>query len=254
MPVTLGHPMGRLASGRPVRPLIGLTFLIPGAPQWCWRQPERALCLFGSFTTALAVGLFAWGTRTGLALLGFAFLAHVVSTSDAIRQWSFPGFGRWVPLLSASAGLAVVFYGPLLLAGSVLAWPGIGSGENPEGYLVDLSAYQVEGPESGDRVWLAPDRNGRDGRIAEVVAKSGQNVEWTGRWFRVNGKQVAVNPVPQTEAPTEMEFQVPEGQLLVAGRNRDPYTSRSWEFVPTGRVEGRAWAKLYPVWDRRLLH
>ena len=47
----------------------GLRILVPGYAQWSWRQRERALVFFGSFAAALLVGLFAWGTRTGAAVL-----------------------------------------------------------------------------------------------------------------------------------------------------------------------------------------
>ena len=248
---------GEVAGGRTVpgfvRVLDGLSVLIPGAPQWRWGQSERSAFLFGSFVTGLGVGLFTWGTRTGLALIGFAFLIHVISASDAIRQCSFPGFEKWVPTTSAFVGLAFVLYGPLLLAGSVIAWPVIGVGENPEGYLIDLTAYKGAIPDSGDMVWLGAHGGERRGRMAEVIARAGQNVEWTGRRLRVDGRRVDLSPFLTDQASSEMEFQVPEGQILVASRVSDSLISRSWECVPDFRAEGRAWAKLYPVWDRRLL-
>src|SRR5438477_4641868 len=80
----------------------GLRILFPGAAQWSWRQRERAAVFFGSFATALVVGLFTWGTKTSVAILVFAFGMHVASAADAIRQGAFPGFGRWVPTVSAS--------------------------------------------------------------------------------------------------------------------------------------------------------
>ncbi len=237
---------------RPGRPLIGPIFLLPGAPQWLWLQRERALLLFGSFATSLGVGLFAWGTQIGLALLVFAYITHVVSAADAIRQWSFPGFSRWIPTCSASACLAVGFYGPLLLFGSTFAWPGLQGMANAEGYLVNRLAYQSLGPEAGDRIWLRGG-GGTGGSLAEVVAKPGQSVEWNNRGLKINGRSVPLVPFRQGEAPLDLKLQVPEGRLLVAFQTGDPYVSKLWEFVPVARVEGRAWAKLYPIWDRCLL-
>src|SRR5436305_4037899 len=121
---------------RPTRS-VGLRILIPGYPQWAWRQRERALVLFGSFAASLGAGVFAWGTRPSLVILAFAFGTHVVSAADAIRQAAFPGFGRWVPVVSASAGLGLGGYGPMLALAAVRAWPGFGGGSARDGYLIN---------------------------------------------------------------------------------------------------------------------
>src|SRR5690349_21056919 len=110
---SLGRTAGR-DGARPADPRwvssAGLKVLIPGYAQWSWRQRERGAVLFGSFATALVVAAFAWGTWVGLVVLAFAFGTHVVSVVDVVRQGSFPGFGRWMPLVSASGGLAVGVY------------------------------------------------------------------------------------------------------------------------------------------------
>ena len=131
----------------------GLKILIPGYPQWGWRQRERAGVLFGTFAAAGIVGLFAWGTRTGMAMLGLAFLTHVTSAADAIRQHAFPGFGRWVPTVSASVGLGVGCYVPALAMASILAWPESRDGAPHEGYLITRWAYRTVEPRPGDWVW-----------------------------------------------------------------------------------------------------
>ena len=138
----------------PGRPRAGLKVLVPGYAQWSWRQRERGLVLFGSFAAALAVGGFAWGTRTGLAVLAFAFGTHVVSVVDVIRQSAFPGFGRWVPLFSASTGLGLAMYAPALALASLVAWPAYRGGSTRDAYLVDYGAYREVGPKRGDWVWL----------------------------------------------------------------------------------------------------
>ena len=109
-----------LPSSRPA----GLRVLIPGYPQWLWHQTERGAVLGGTYLAAMAVGLFAWGSPLGLAMLGLGFFAHVASASDAIRQGAFPGFGRWVPTVSATAGLGLGCYGPAAAMAVLLAWPG----------------------------------------------------------------------------------------------------------------------------------
>src|SRR3954452_5776584 len=85
----------------------GLRVLIPGYPQWAWRQRERALVLIGSYAVALGVGLFAWGALIGVAILAFDYGTHAVSAADAVRQVAFPGLGRWVPTISATGGLGM---------------------------------------------------------------------------------------------------------------------------------------------------
>src|SRR5262249_17491556 len=92
-------PMAGPDCGR--RGRAGLKVLVPGYPQWSWRQRGRASVLLGSYAAALGVGLFCWGTPTGFVVLAFAYGTHVVSVTDVIRQQAFPGFGRWVPALSS---------------------------------------------------------------------------------------------------------------------------------------------------------
>jgi hypothetical protein len=155
----------------------GLRILVPGYPQWAWRQRERAAVLFGSYLASLLVGVFAWGTPTGLAILAFAIGTHVASAADAIRQGAFPGFGRWVPVMSASAGLGLGCYAPALALGAVLAWPGERAGSPREGFLINLWAYQDATPRPGHWVWFEhPDGVGRG--IGQFLAGPGQSVEW----------------------------------------------------------------------------
>src|SRR5262249_40008014 len=98
-------------------PLVrgGLWVLVPGGAQWWWGQRERASVFFGTFSAALVVGLFTWGTSASAAILLFAFAAHVASAADAIRQGAFPGFGRPGPGLlrpGPGDGLAAGLAGP----------------------------------------------------------------------------------------------------------------------------------------------
>ena len=120
---------------------VGPLILIPGYPQWSWRQKERALVLIGSYLVALLVGVLTWGTSVGLGVLAFAFVTHAFSAADAIRQYAFPGFGRMMPGITVSTGLGVVCYGPALLMASVFAWP-ITLDERPrEGYFINRWAF-----------------------------------------------------------------------------------------------------------------
>ncbi len=233
----------------------GPRILVPGYPQWSWSQRERGLVLFGSYAAALAVGILSWGTSVGLAVLAFAFLTHAFSAADAIRQVAFPGFGRMVPAVTASAGLGVVCYAPALLMASIFAWPFV-PGERPrDGYLINRWAYQVEGPRSGETVCLWPARGARP-RIVRVVAGPGQRVEWSARKLRVDDRPVEDSPFGAPDSPKELKLTIPEGHVLVAfGADRPAGrpVPGGWEIVDRADIRGRAWARSYPFWDRRLL-
>lgn len=240
------------------RSRAGVKILIPGYVQWTWRQRERAAVLFGSFSVAIGVGVFSWGTRMGLALLAFAFGTHVVSAVDVLRQSAFPGFGRWVPLLSASGGLAVGVYGPTLFLASLIAWPAVDGVAGMDGYLVNFWAFRTTEPSDGDWVWLRLSPWG-DTHVGRVVARAGQEVEWSKNRLRVDGKQVGPGPAlrPST-TPDEVAFVVPAGHVLMTPNARArPQRREALEelvLVPRTQVAGRAWVRMYPLWERQTLH
>lgn len=247
----VGGPVaGGRATGR-----SGLRVLVPGYPQWRRGDRERALVLGGTFASALAVGLFAWGTPTGLTLLAVAFFCHVGSATDAIRAGAFPGFARGVPMLSTSIGLGLGCYGPLLALAAALAWPGgIGQGSSSERYLVNRWAYQTTKPRAGDWVYFRSPR-GRGFGIARVVAGPGQMVEWNQDQIRVGGLALGWLPRAAGRAPRDLALTVPTGQLLVAPprESRDEVSSCGLLLLPEASVIGQAWAQIVPIWSRRLL-
>ena len=254
-PTRRGDP--RLPSrAEPIGPApIGLRLLIPGYPQWAWRQRDRAIVLVGSYLAALVVGVFAWGTTLGLGLLGFAFLTHAFSAADAIRQYAFPGFGRLVPALSTSAGLGAFCYAPALALASMYAWP-IALDERPrEGYFVNRRAYRSGVPSPGETVWLRPTRGARP-KVARIVAGAGQRVEWSGDRFRVDDQVVEEAPFGLSGSPAGLRMTVPEGYALVAFGG-DPHRGKGvpggWEIIDQRDIRGRAWARSYPIRDRKLL-
>lgn len=233
----------------------GLRVLIPGYVQWSWRQRERAAILFGSFTAAVTVAVFAWGTRMGLAVLVFAFGTHVISVVDALRQTAFPGFGRWMPLVSASGGLALGVYVPSLLVASVVAWPARdGRFSEPEGYLVNCWAYHERPPSQGDWIWLRSSPGGVP-RIGRVVAGAGQEVEWSKNRLTIHGsKRNLGSPFRSASPPEELAFVVPEGHVLIDPQARSSQGSMNGlVLVPREQVAGRAWARMYPLWEREIL-
>lgn len=234
----------------------GWRILVPGSPQWGWGQRERALVLFGSYATALGVGLFAWGTRGGGLILAFAVATHVVSAADAIRQGAFPGFGRWVPWVAAGCGVGLGCYGPALALAAGMAWPAL---HRDDGYLVDRWAFRRTMPQAGDWVWVAP-AGGRAPWVGRVLATPGQTVEWIeGRWW-VAGELQSWAPARSAGDPDEMTLEVPRDHALVAREGAQPEPGGTTEapadglvLVPRPQVLGRAWARLYPIWSRRLL-
>jgi hypothetical protein len=230
--------------------------LLPGLPQWLWHQRERAILLGGSYAAALGVGVFAWGTSMGAALVAFAYAVHVASAADAIGQWAFPGFGPRVPTAAAALALAAGIYGPLAVLGALVAWPGAELHGPQSEFAVDRLAYRGEGlsPGRGDHVWLSPGSGERGGRLARVLARPGDEVAWARGRLEVDGRRSPLAPFRPGQDPASLAFTVPDGHLLVAYQTDDPLAPRGWELVPDRRVEGRAWAKLYPVWDRRLLN
>ena len=235
---------------------LGIWIFVPGYPQWSWSQRERAFVLLGSYLAALGVGVFTWGSPISLGVLGFAFLIHVFSAADSIHQSSFPGFGRMVPVVSASAGLGAVCYTPALVMATIYAWP-IALDDRPrDGYLVNRRAYDSGSPVAGQTVWLRPAREPRP-RVARVVAGSGQRVEWVGGEFRVDGQKVEDSPLGVAGSPRELKLEVPEGHVLVAfgaERRLPDGGPGGWEIVDRSDIRGRAWARSYPIWDRRLLN
>lgn len=230
-----------------VRP-AGLRVLVPGWAQWRWGQPERAAALGGTYLSAVGVGLFAWGTLVGWGMLALAVLVHVASVTDAIRQRAFPGFGRWVPVLSASAGLGLAYLPALGVLGNV-AWPAGQFGIRSEGFLVNRWAYRELEPQPGHWVWF--DRPAASGTaVGRLWAHAAQEVEWLDGRLRIDGQPVDWQPVALGPGVRHLLLRVPSGHVVVEplGEGDPP-----WLILPESAVRGRAWAQHRPIWERRVL-
>jgi len=248
---------GRAQSSDRMASRAGLKILVPGYAQWTWRQRERALVLFGSFVASLGVGVFAWGTHASLVILAFAFGTHLISAADVIRQSAFPGFGRWVPVASASAGLGLGVYAPTMALAMIFAWPGFQAEPPFDGYLINRVSYWASAPATGDLAWAALP-GWRGARAVRVLAGAGKHVEWSASGLRVGGEGVPWVPPQSAALPRELAFTVPEGLALVApeptGRGETkPTPSCGLLLVDTRHIGGRAWARLYPIWERGLI-
>jgi hypothetical protein len=231
--------------------------LIPGWPQFSWGQRERGWVLLGSFVVAVGVGFLTWGSWVGWGCFGFAFLTHVTSTTDAIRQGSFPVYPRRTAVSMVTGAFATLVYLPGLSALYATACPSFTPDHAANGYLVNCWAYRGAGarPERGHCVWLRMPSHGQL-RAARVIAVSGQEVEWTGHQWRVDGQEQPLHsPLRMTAWTQVCHFKVPDDQILVEPEDEgtSPTASSSLLLVSQDRVVGRAWAQYYPVWDRRLL-
>jgi hypothetical protein len=244
-----------LVNRRPFDSPAGFKLLVPGWPQLSWGQRERAMVLMGSFVLALVVGTWTWGTWVSFAFFAFAFLAQVTATTDALRQSSFPTYSSRASLILVSASFGLVVYGPATLVLSALAWPGFSQDETHNGYAVNRWAYRHTTPRRGEWIWTSLQSNGAP-RAAQIVATAGQEVEWTGRSWRIDGLPCPLRASLRLTAwPQACRFQVPSDQVLVEPEQADTSTSTTGPLVlvRSDEIVGRAWAQLYPMWDRHLL-
>ena len=236
-------------------PWAGLRVVIPGAAQWSWGQRERGAVFFGSFAAGVLTAAFAWGTWTGVALLVFAFAAHVAATTDVIRQNAFPAPGRLAALAGALGGLGLGVYAPVLAVVLLVAWPALRDG-TADGYLVNVWAYRRVEPRRDELVWYRPTPAGAP-RVGRVVAGRGQEVDWSGGTMKVDGRPDRDRgPLPAAVGPRSLRYRVPEGHVLVRPEggpviDRTPFDGLS--LVHFDQILGRPWALFYPVRERRLL-
>ena len=190
-------------------------------------NPGTRLARFPVGSTAARVGSLRhirrgdrrWPLQLGNAalpgLLTLAFLTHVVSASLVIKQSSFPNYPSRMSSLFVSLALAVFVYLPLSFVLSLLAWPAFEPDGSGVGFLVNRGAYRSATPRSGQWVWMRRRRSVKP-RAAQVVAVSGQEVEWTGRDWTVDGQKHALHSSIRLPAwPLTCRFRVPANQILV---------------------------------------
>jgi hypothetical protein len=232
-----------------------LRLLVPGWPQFSWGQHARGWVLLGSFAVSLTAAILAWGTWLALCLFAFAFLTHVTSTTDAIRQGSFPVYSSKTAVPIIAGVLAIVFYLPALLMLIATAWPGSSPDRTHSVFLVNCWAYRGAEPCRGHWVWLRlPTLGGV--HAGRVVGVAGQEVEWTGQTWLIDGESASlVSPRRITAWPQPCTFRILDHQILIEPEDEGatPPSTGSLLLVSQDQIIGRAWAQYYPVWDRRLL-
>jgi hypothetical protein len=240
---------------RPFESPAGVRMLFPGWSQYRWGQRDRGRVLSGSFVIAVLVGIWTWGTWLSWGILSFAFFTHVASTTDVLRQRSFPAYPSRTALAVVAGTLGLLLYLPVFCTLSLIAWPGFDPDGAGSGFLVNLRAYRDAAPRQGQWVWMRPQPTGKP-RAAHVVAVSGQEVEWTGRAWKIDGRGLSAPPhLRLAVRPQACRFKVPANQILVEPRENglSSDTTGPLVLVAPDRIIGRAWAQFYPVWDRRLL-
>ena len=201
---------------RPFESPAGLRLLVPGWPQFSWGQAQRGWVLLGSFVVAAGAAVLAWGTWLSWGFFAFGFLVHVSSTTDAIRQALVPGL-RPTDGRADDRRVAGV---PPLPAGAPdpdrhrLAGPAPRTGRR-------ASIWSTAGPTAAPRRGAGTGSGSAcrpQGRLhaARVVAAAGQEVEWTGREWRVDGQGPGLLAPLRTSAwPQACRFKVPPDQVLV---------------------------------------
>jgi hypothetical protein len=251
------EPWGRSAAEVIEPTTLVMGSLVPGYLQWTWGQHERALVLGGTFGSAAVVGLFAWGSTLGVGCLGLAYAAHAYAVVDAAWQHRFPYLPRALVFGLVLGTLGCCLYLPLVGLLTIHAWPTLPGSGSRSGYLVDRSAYLTVGPRTGHWIWLrsSPART-QAPRAGRVVATAGQELEWSGRLWRVDGRPIPVSS-PGT-FPTFQEpwrFRVPLRHVLIDPDHdlRPAEFASSLVIVREEQIVGRAWARFYPIWDRGLL-
>jgi hypothetical protein len=227
----LDVPNRRVTAGLPgwSRP-AGLRVVVPGWPQWHWREPREAGLFAGSFASALVVALAVWGTPLAGLLVAFAFLTHVASAADALRRSAFPGMGRMVPWGVASAGLGLL-YAPTVAVAWVVAWP-LADPAGEGRLLVNRWAFRhAAQPQRGD--WLSYDAPGGLGRGAGRFL--GESSSW-------------VDPVlPNSPALPPGYWVLAPSVERVGARPAAPVRV----LVRPSQVRGRIWFRTRSLWRER---
>lgn len=234
---------------------VGLRGLLPGSAQLAMGQRGRALAHAGSFVSALVVAGFCWGSWLGWLALGLAAAWQLASMVDLLGQLAFPAFSTRRASLAALTALGLVVYLPLLGLLWLCAWPSQSDRISGAGYLVNRLAYRDHAPAAGQWIWIrtTPSRMPSTGQI---LAIENEEVECTGRGWRVNGREVRLPfPGPATDYPDGWRFRVPADHVLVGSESRGAKVELSSPLMIVARdqIIGRAWARYYPLWDRCLL-
>jgi hypothetical protein len=204
--------------------------------------------------SALSTSLLCWGSHLGWGFFGLALVTHLVSSLDALHQRSFPVFPRVTALTATSMATILFIYLPIAALLELYAFPAQCENSTSAGYLVNRLAYDSAEPAKGDWIWLRLSPTGTF-RAGLVVGVAGQEVEWTGRGWKVDGRVIALQAGSFPYYPKGWHFRVPDRHVLIGPELDAARIEQMAPLIIVGRdqIVGRAWARYYPFWDRCLL-
>ncbi|WP_337175212.1 hypothetical protein [Paludisphaera sp.] len=207
-----------------------------------------------AYVGAAAGAVVLWGTPSMWFLLVAAIAVQTLGWVDAARLNPFCGMTPTPVLAATGVGFGLALHAPLFGLLSLVAWPSYGPDPDEGSYLVNRLAYKESLPERGQWVWLDGSVTGIQS-AARVVAVGGQEVQWTGRRWLVDGEPAALGPsAGQPVYPRPFSFRVPGNHVLIDPETRArPGEDRAQLImVESGHITGRVWARS-PLWEGRLL-
>jgi len=234
---------------------VWFALLLPGGVQWSRGRRWRGLAFAWSYGGSLAIALSFWGGWLSLIFLAVAVACQTLGWVDALKGSPFSGFTPTTVLAATGGGLSLAAHLPMIGLLCLFAWPVAGDGRTDGSYLVNRLAYRSQSPAPGDWVWLGGTAPG-DVRAARVVAVGGQEVEWTGSRWTVDGRSINVDSTRVFAGyPNRWRFRVPNRHVLIdSAVPVSPGTPGApWVMIEERRIIGRIWAHSTGPWDRRLL-
>lgn len=229
--------------------------LMPGCVQWARGKRRRGLAFAWSYGVSLATALALWGGWLAVVCLAVAIVCQTLGWVDALKGSPFSGFTPTSVLMATGGGLSLAAHLPMIGLLGLLAWPAAGAYPDAGSFLVNRLAYRSRPPAPGDWVWLDATVPGVR-RAARVVAVGGQEVEWTGNRWTVDGRAIDVDSSRIFAGyPQRWRFRVPNLHILIdsTAQVAPEKPGAPWMVVEDRRIIGRVWARSTGFWDRRLL-
>lgn len=207
----------------------------------------------GSYGGSLLMALGLWGGWSSLVFLAVAVACQTLGWVDALKGSPFSGFTPVTVLAAAGGGLSAAAHAAMLGLLCLLAWPAPGDHPADGSYLVNRLAYRSQPPAPGDWVWLEG-LDAVESRAARVVAGGGQEVEWTGERWTVDGRTVDVDSTRVFAGyPSFWRFRVPNGHVLIDSEVpvSPERPGAPWVVIENRRIAGRIWAQRAGFWESR---